>query len=198
MSSWVFPNLLICSYRCLVQLMRMSSSFSYISLFVKHTQDKFFINKTALSTCQLFIFTNHEKSKRFCQFCNLPLCVSVDRIDMKSFSNTKLFISKILDITFKYRPGQPFCDLCIQEKLSILKLDGTKMLQENENFIRKCSHKRKFLYRKFADEDEVHLLKSSEYPNIDNEHFCSDEISKRRKGLKLEEASRMLEGVLTG
>ena len=117
---------------------------------------------------------------------------------MESFSKIKHFIFEILDKTLKYRPGQPFCDWCIKEKLTILKFDGTKMLQENENFIRKCSHKRKFLYRKFADEDEVHLLKSSEYPNIDNEHFCSDEISKRRKGLKLEEASRMLEGVLTG
>ena len=40
-SSWVFPNLLICSYRRLVQLMRLASSFGCISLFIKYTQVRF-------------------------------------------------------------------------------------------------------------------------------------------------------------
>ena len=124
--------------------------------------------------------------------------MSVDRIDMESFSKIKLFIFEILDKTLKYRPVQPFCDSCIKEKLSILKLDGTKMLQENENFIRKCPHKRKFKFGNFADEDEVHLMKSSEYPNTDNEDFYSGEISITRKDSKLEEVSRMLEDYLTG
>ena len=61
------------------------------------------------------------------------------------------------------------------------------MLQENENFIRKCPHKRKFQFGNFADEDEVHLMKSSEYPNTDNEDFYSGEISITRKDSKLEE-----------
>ena len=117
---------------------------------------------------------------------------------MKSFSNIKLFIGEILDMTLKYRPGQPFCDLCIKEKLSILKLDGTEMLQENENFVRKCPHKRKFQCRNFTDEDEVYLLKSTEYPYIGSEDLYSGEVSKPRKDLRLQEVSRMLEGVLTG
>ena len=124
--------------------------------------------------------------------------MSVDRIDMESFSKIKLFIFEILDKTLKYRPGQPFCDSCIKEKLSILKLDGTKMLQENENFKRKCPHKRKLQFRNLADVDEVHLIKSSEYPNTDNEDFYSGEISITRKDSKLEEVSRMLEDYLTG
>ena len=72
------------------------------------------------------------------------------------------------------------------------------MLQENENFIRKCPHKRKFQFANFEDEDEVHLMKSSEYPNTDNEDFYSGEISITRKDSKLEENSRMLEDYLTG
>ena len=72
------------------------------------------------------------------------------------------------------------------------------MLQDNEKFIRKCPHKRKFQYRNFTDEHEVHLLKSSEYLNIDNEDFYSGEIRKPRKDLKLEEVSRLLEAVVTG
>ena len=72
------------------------------------------------------------------------------------------------------------------------------MLQENENFIRKCPHKRKFKFGNFADEDEVHLMKSSEYPNTDNEDFYSGEISITRKDSKLEENSRILEDYLTG
>ena len=72
------------------------------------------------------------------------------------------------------------------------------MLRENENFIRKCPHKRKFHFGNLADEDEVHLMKSSEYPNTENEDFYSGEISITRKNLKLEENSKMLEDYLTG
>ena len=71
------------------------------------------------------------------------------------------------------------------------------MLQENENVVRRCRHKRKFQFGNFTDEDEVHHIKSSEYPNTNNEELYSGELNIPRKDLKLEEVGRMLEGYLT-
>ena len=71
------------------------------------------------------------------------------------------------------------------------------MLQENENVVRRCRHKRKFQFGNFTDEDEVHHIKSSEYPNTNNEELYSGEIKIPRKDLKLEDVVRMLEAYLT-
>ena len=84
--------------------------------------------------------------------------MSIDRIDV--ISKIKLSTCASLHMTIKCRAGKPFCDLFIKEKLSILKLHGTEMLQENENFILTCPHTRKFKFRNYTDEDKVQLMKS--------------------------------------
>ena len=54
------------------------------------------------------------------------------------------------------------------------------MPQENENAVRRCRHIRKFQFGNFTDEDEVHHMKSSEYPNTNNEEFYSAEMHQEK------------------
>ena len=47
----------------------------------------------------------------------------------------------ILKQTLSYRSGAKYCDLCLQEKLHILKVDKTKLLNKRCELFSKCRHR---------------------------------------------------------
>jgi hypothetical protein len=55
----------------------------------------------------------------------------------------------ILKQTPSYRSGAKNCDLCLQEKLHILKGDKTKLLNKRCELFSKCRHRKRFLAGKF-------------------------------------------------
>ena len=55
----------------------------------------------------------------------------------------------ILKQTPSYRSGAKNCDLCLQEKLHILKGDKTKLLNKRCELFSKCRHRKRFLAAKF-------------------------------------------------
>ena len=54
----------------------------------------------------------------------------------------------ILKKSNPYRAGSPKCNLCLWEKVCILK-DGRSVINKRDEFISKCPHMNKFLLRNF-------------------------------------------------
>ena len=57
----------------------------------------------------------------------------------------------ILQRSTPYRAGSKRCNLCLWEKLHILKGDKEKMINKREELINKCRHTNKFLLKNFKD-----------------------------------------------
>ncbi len=65
---------------------------------------------------------------------------------MKDQGRTPNLKWKILQFVRPYQNGRLNCDLCLSEKLQIIKLrNSEKLLNKKTEFISKCRHERKFL-----------------------------------------------------
>ena len=58
------------------------------------------------------------------------------------------FAFSILRRTIPYRAGAKYCNLCLWEKVLIIKGDNS-LLNERDEFINKCRHVNKFLMKNF-------------------------------------------------
>ena len=65
--------------------------------------------------------------------------------EMKDQGRTPRLTWKILQFARPYQNGRLTCDLCLSEKLQIVKLKNENLLNKKTEFISKCRHKRKFL-----------------------------------------------------
>ena len=66
--------------------------------------------------------------------------------EMKDEGRTPVIKWKILQFARPYQNGRLNCDLCLSEKLHIIKLQATeKLLNKRTELISKCRHRRKFL-----------------------------------------------------
>ena len=66
--------------------------------------------------------------------------------EMKDQGRTPVIKWKILQLARPYQNGRLNCDLCLSEKLHIIKLKNTEnLLNKKTELISKCRHKREFL-----------------------------------------------------
>ncbi len=107
-----------------------NDSFSYIGISEPEVKSRIAKHKTSMKYREYEQDT--ELSKKFWE--------------MKDQGRTTKVKWKILQFARPYQNGRLNCDLCLSEKLQIIKLKGTKkLLNKKSEFISKCRHKRKFL-----------------------------------------------------
>ena len=65
--------------------------------------------------------------------------------DLQSRNITYQIYWEIIDKAKSYSPGDEYCQLCIAEKTWIMKYEGIKRLNSNDELISTCRHRRKHL-----------------------------------------------------
>ena len=64
--------------------------------------------------------------------------------EMKDMGRSPKIKWSILQKARPYRAGQKNCDLCVSEKLYLIKLKDENLLNKKTEFISKCRHRKKF------------------------------------------------------
>ena len=64
---------------------------------------------------------------------------------------------EIIDKAKSFSPGDEYCQLCIKEKSWIMKYEGDKRLNSNDELISTCRHRRKYLLGRIKNTGEIDI-----------------------------------------
>ena len=78
--------------------------------------------------------------------------------EMKNFGSTSSVKWKILQKSRPYKVGNLNCDLCVSEKLYLIKFEDKQLLNKRTEFISKCRHKLKFTLEKIQNIAFIKLI----------------------------------------
>ena len=102
-------------------------------------------------------FYNHNQSFRYRQKSNTTE-LSKAFWQAKDTGKNPFIEWSITARTTPYHPGAKWCNLCLAEKLFILRADPTTMLNKRSEHNGKCRHKNKFKLKTFRNYSRLYLF----------------------------------------
>jgi hypothetical protein len=92
---------------------------------------------------------NCSANKMAAKHCLSVQCIVVDIVPLKEKQQDFTINWSILKREASYSSGGKRCNLCLQEKLCILKADKSNLLNRRRELFSKCVHQKRFLAGKF-------------------------------------------------